>query len=53
VHPVIYPTVQAVAYMSKLVTERTGGRHSIKVFPNGALGSEKDTIEQVRIGALT
>ena len=52
VHPVIYPTVQAVAYMGKLITERTGGRHSIKVFPNGALGSEKDTIEQVRIGAL-
>jgi len=52
VHPVIYPTVQAVSYMGKLITERTGGRHSIKVFPNGALGSEKDTIEQVRIGAL-
>jgi tripartite ATP-independent transporter DctP family solute receptor len=52
VHPVIYPTVQAVGYMGKLVTERTGGRHGVKVFANGALGSEKDTIEQVRIGAL-
>lgn len=52
VHPEIYPTVQAVGYMGKLISERTGGRHSVKVFANGALGSEKDTIEQVRIGAL-
>jgi tripartite ATP-independent transporter DctP family solute receptor len=52
VHPLDYPTVLAVGYMGKLITERTGGRHSVKVFPNGALGSEKDTIEQVRIGAL-
>jgi len=52
VHPVIYPTVQAVAYMSKLVTERTGGRHSSRSFQRRARQSEKDTIEQVRIGAL-
>src|SRR5215468_7072944 len=52
VHPLDYPTVLAVGYMGKLVSERTGGRHSIKVYGNSALGSEKDTIEQVRIGAL-
>jgi len=37
----------------KLISERTGGRHSIKVYGNSALGSEKDTIEQVRIGRST
>jgi tripartite ATP-independent transporter DctP family solute receptor len=52
VHPLDYPTVLAVGYMGKLVSERTGGRHGIKVYGNSVLGSEKDTIEQVRIGAL-
>jgi tripartite ATP-independent transporter DctP family solute receptor len=52
VHPMDYPTVQAVGYMSSLISDRTGGRHTVKVYGNSALGSEKDTIEQVRIGAL-
>src|ERR1700704_166821 len=38
--------------MGQLISERTKGRHSVKVYGNSALGSEKDTIEQVRIGAL-
>src|SRR5260370_5176784 len=38
--------------MGEVISERSGGRHSIKVYGNSALGSEKDTIEQVRIGAL-
>jgi len=44
--------VLAVGYMGKLISERSGGRHGIKVYGNSVLGSEKDTIEQVRIGAL-
>ena len=52
VHPNDYPTVQAVNHMGQLIAERTKGRHSIKVYGNSTLGSEKDTIEQVRIGAL-
>src|SRR5258706_610526 len=52
VHPLDYPTVLAVGYMGKLISERSGGRHGIKVYGNSVLGSEKDTIEQVRIGAL-
>jgi tripartite ATP-independent transporter DctP family solute receptor len=52
VHPMDYPTVQAVAYMGKLIGERTGGKHSVKVFGQSALGSEKDTIEQTKLGAL-
>lgn len=52
VHPMDYPTVQAVAYMGKLIGERTGGKHSVKVFGQSSLGSEKDTIEQTKLGAL-
>src|SRR5262249_20011404 len=52
VHPLDYRTVLAVGEMGRLVSERTKGRHSIKVYGNSALGGEKDTIEQVRIGAL-
>jgi len=37
----------------RLISERSKGRHSIKVYGNSALGSEKDTIEQVRIGPWT
>jgi len=52
VHPPDYPTTMAVAQMGKLLSERTKGRLAIKVYPNGALGSEKDNIEQLRLGAL-
>jgi len=52
VHPMDYPTVTAVVQMGKLINERTGGKHNIKVFGQSALGSEKDTIEQTKLGAL-
>lgn len=47
-----YPTVAAVKHMSDLLKQASGGKHSIKVFNKGALGSEKETIDQVKIGAL-
>ncbi|AMO24656.1 TRAP transporter substrate-binding protein [Ramlibacter solisilvae] len=47
-----YPTVAAVKHMSDLLKQATGGKHSIKVFNKGALGSEKETIDQTKIGAL-
>ncbi len=52
VHPTDYPTVMAVNYMGKLLSERTQGRMGIHVYPAGVLGTEKDTIEQLRIGGL-
>jgi tripartite ATP-independent transporter DctP family solute receptor len=52
VHPADYPTVAAVQYMGKLVSDQTKGRLNVKVYPSGTLGTEKDTIEQLRIGAL-
>lgn len=52
VHPDDYPTVMAVKKMGEIIAEKTGGKDSIKVFGQSALGSEKDTVEQVKLGAL-
>lgn len=52
VHPNDYPTVQAVGQMGKVLGEQTKGRLGVKVFANSSMGSEKDTVEQVKIGAL-
>ncbi|WP_446718144.1 TRAP transporter substrate-binding protein [Cupriavidus sp. OTU4054] len=52
IHPEDYPTVLAVRHMGELLKQRSNGRLSIKVFAQGALGSEKDAIEQTKIGAL-
>ena len=47
-----YPTVVAVRYMSEQLEKTSTGKHKIKVFNKSALGSEKETIDQVKIGAL-
>jgi tripartite ATP-independent transporter DctP family solute receptor len=52
VHPDDYPTVMAVKNMSDYIKQKTGGKDSIKVYGQSALGSEKDTLEQTKIGAL-
>ena len=52
IHPDDYPTVRAVKHMGELLAQRTNGRLSLKVFANGALGGEKEAMDQVKIGAL-
>ncbi len=47
-----YPTVAAVRFMSEELSKLSGGKHKIKVFNKKALGEEKETIDQVKIGAL-
>ena len=47
-----YPTVAAVKHMGQLLEQKSGGKHKIKVFNKAALGSEKESIDQVKIGAL-
>ncbi len=47
-----YPTVRAVIYMGRLIEQRTGGRHTLRVFHSRQLGEEKETIEQTRVGAI-
>ena len=52
VHNKEFPTTKAVMMMSDELAKATGGKDKIKIFADGALGSEKDTVEQVKIGAL-
>ncbi|HEY6353110.1 MAG TPA: TRAP transporter substrate-binding protein DctP, partial [Burkholderiaceae bacterium] len=52
VHAKDFPTNMAVAFMSDQLSKATGGKDKIKVFGDSALGSEKDTVEQVKIGAI-
>jgi len=52
IHPDDYPTVTAVRFMGERIKQLSGGKHTIKVFASGALGGEKETIEQAKIGAL-
>jgi tripartite ATP-independent transporter DctP family solute receptor len=52
VHAKDFPTNMAVKYMSDQLSAATGGKDKIKVFGDSALGSEKDTVEQVKIGAI-
>ena len=52
IHPDDYPTVQAVKQLGEQLAKASGGRFTVKVFSNGALGTEKDTIEQTKLGAL-
>ena len=52
VHAKDFPTNLAVQHMGEELSKATGGKDSIKVFGDSSLGSEKDTVEQVKIGAL-
>jgi len=52
VHSKEFPTNLAVKFMGEELSKATGGKDTVKVFSDSALGSEKDTVEQVKIGAL-
>jgi tripartite ATP-independent transporter DctP family solute receptor len=52
VHAKEFPTNMAVEHMGQEISKATGGKDTIKVFGNSSLGAEKDTVEQVKIGAL-
>src|SRR5262249_8193756 len=52
VHPLGYPTVEAVLAMGRKPEAATGGRISIQMYPSMQLGGEKEMIEQSQVGAL-
>jgi tripartite ATP-independent transporter DctP family solute receptor len=52
VHPLGYPTVEAVVRMGKKLEAATSGRISIQMYPSMQLGGEKEMIEQAQVGAL-
>jgi tripartite ATP-independent transporter DctP family solute receptor len=52
VQPADYPTVKAMQSMADEFAQMTNNKYTVKIFANGVLGSEKDTIEQLKLGAL-
>ena len=52
VHPLGYPTVEAIVRMGAKLEKQTGGKYSIQMFPSMQLGGEKEMIEQAQVGAL-
>ena len=52
VHPLGYPTVEAIMRMGKSLEAQTNGRISIQMYPSMQLGGEKEMIEQAQVGAL-
>lgn len=52
VHPMGYPTTDAIKYMGDLLSAWTNGRITINIFHSMQLGGEKEALEQVQLGAL-
>jgi len=52
VHPLGYPTIEAIQRMGKKIEADTKGRISIQMYPSMQLGGEKEMIEQAQVGAL-
>jgi TRAP-type C4-dicarboxylate transport system substrate-binding protein len=46
------PTVEALRYTGRMIAERSGCRHEIRVYHSRQFGEEKETIEQTRAGAI-
>jgi len=47
-----HPVHKGMEYMAKLVLEKSGGKLKIDIYPSEQLGSERECIEQLQIGAL-
>ena len=52
VHPLGYPTVEAIVRLGKKLEPATNGRLSVQMFPAMQLGGEKEMLEQTQVGAL-
>lgn len=47
-----YPTVEALRYMGRIIGDKTGARHQLRVFHSNQLGEERETLEQTRAGVV-
>src|SRR5258706_8588596 len=52
VHPLGYPTVEAIVRMGGKLEKATNGRLTLQMYPQMQLGGEKEMIEQAQVGAL-
>lgn len=49
---VSHPVHQAIEYMAERTLEKSGGKLKIKIYPNGQLGNERESIELLQIGIV-
>jgi tripartite ATP-independent transporter DctP family solute receptor len=47
-----HPVHEAIAFMAERVKEKSGGTVEVQIYPNGQLGSETESLEQLQRGAL-
>ena len=47
-----HPVHKAIMFMADRVKEKSGGTVEVQVYPNGQLGSETESLEQLQRGAL-
>ena len=52
VHPLGYPTVEALVRMGNKLEKATNGKYKLQMYPSMQLGGEKEMIEQAQVGAL-
>jgi tripartite ATP-independent transporter DctP family solute receptor len=52
VHPLGYPTVEAIVRMGAKLEKASNGRLTLQMYPQMQLGGEKEMIEQAQVGAL-
>ena len=50
--PTEHPVHNAMVYMQNRLTEISGGKLNIQIYPSGQLGSEQQCVELVQIGSL-
>lgn len=47
-----HPQAQAIMALSEKLEEQTGGKYALELFPDGTLGAQEATIEQVQSGTI-
>lgn len=50
--PTSHPVHKGILVMQEALKEKSGGKLQIKIFPDGQLGSERETIELLQIGSI-
>lgn len=48
-----HPVHQGIAYFAEQVKEKSGGELNVRIYPNGQLGSEKEILSLIQIGAIS
>jgi tripartite ATP-independent transporter DctP family solute receptor len=48
-----HPVHKGMVFFAKKVSEKSAGRLRIDIYPSGQLGSERECIEQLQVGALS